>query len=154
MHRSNEAAERPSPSRRLGRAVAAVLFSVVLGASGAALAHGGGGGGHGGGGFHGGGFHGGGFHGGGFHGGGLHAGRFHGGFHRGFYPGVGVGLGLGVGYGLGYPWGWDDYPSDYGYYGYGGSYAGAQNWYYCSNPAGYYPYVSQCYGAWQVVPAS
>ena len=80
--------------------------------------------------------------------------QFHGGFHRGFYPGAAVGLGLGLGYGLGYPWGWDGYPSDYGDYGYGGSYAGAQNWYYCANPAGYYPYVTQCYGPWQVVPAS
>ena len=26
-------------------------------------------------------------------------------------------------------------------------------WYYCQNPAGYYPYVTQCSGAWQPVPA-
>jgi hypothetical protein len=26
-------------------------------------------------------------------------------------------------------------------------------WYYCSNPPGYYPYVSSCYGPWQPVPA-
>jgi hypothetical protein len=26
-------------------------------------------------------------------------------------------------------------------------------WYYCSAPAGYYPYVTQCYGPWQPVPA-
>lgn len=24
-------------------------------------------------------------------------------------------------------------------------------WYYCSNPAGYYPYVNQCPGGWQQV---
>ncbi len=29
-----------------------------------------------------------------------------------------------------------------------------QVWYYCSNPAGYYPYVSQCSTAWQTVPAT
>jgi hypothetical protein len=27
------------------------------------------------------------------------------------------------------------------------------NWYYCSNPAGYYPYVRQCPEGWQQVPA-
>ena len=26
-------------------------------------------------------------------------------------------------------------------------------WYYCPDPAGYYPYVTQCYGPWQPVPA-
>jgi hypothetical protein len=25
-------------------------------------------------------------------------------------------------------------------------------WYYCQNPAGYYPYVQQCAGPWQPVP--
>jgi hypothetical protein len=119
----------------------------MLGVSGTALAEPHGGGAHGGG-FHGGGFHGGGFHGGGFHGGGFHAGRFHGGFNHGFYPGFGLGVALGSVY----PWGWGGYPSGYGYYGYAGPYT-AQNWYYCSNPAGYYPYVTQCYGPWQVVPA-
>ena len=29
-----------------------------------------------------------------------------------------------------------------------------QIWYYCPNPAGYYPYVTQCYARWQTVPAS
>ncbi|MDD5176643.1 MAG: hypothetical protein PHQ05_09505 [Sterolibacterium sp.] len=29
-----------------------------------------------------------------------------------------------------------------------------QYWYYCSNPAGYYPYVAQCSTGWQRVPAS
>jgi len=26
-------------------------------------------------------------------------------------------------------------------------------WYYCENPQGYYPYVQQCPGGWQQVPA-
>ena len=112
-----------------------------------------------GGGFHGGGFHGGGFHGGGFHGGGFHHGfagfhgnrfhdgRFHAGrFHNRFFFG---GLGLGF---YGYPYGWDYYP-DYGYYGYSQPYS-SQTWYYCSDPAGYYPYVAQCNTGWQTVPAS
>jgi hypothetical protein len=29
-----------------------------------------------------------------------------------------------------------------------------QYWYYCANPTGYYPYVAQCQGSWQKVPAS
>lgn len=29
-----------------------------------------------------------------------------------------------------------------------------QNWYYCRNPAGYYPYVAQCRGQWEQVPAT
>jgi len=29
----------------------------------------------------------------------------------------------------------------------------AANWYYCRNPSGYYPYVQQCNGPWQPVPA-
>jgi hypothetical protein len=28
-----------------------------------------------------------------------------------------------------------------------------QYWYYCRNPQGYYPYVPQCYGNWEPVPA-
>ena len=43
---------------------------------------------------------------------------------------------------------------DYGYYGYSKPYAATQYWYYCSNPAGYYPYVTQCNTGWQTVPAS
>ncbi|HEX8955849.1 MAG TPA: hypothetical protein VF798_06225 [Burkholderiaceae bacterium] len=27
------------------------------------------------------------------------------------------------------------------------------SWYYCQDPAGYYPYVKSCNGAWQQVPA-
>jgi hypothetical protein len=55
--------------------------------------------------------------------------------------------GLGLGF-YGYPYGWD-YSPDYGYYGYS-----AQNWYYCSDPAGYYPYLTQCNTGWQAVPAN
>lgn len=29
-----------------------------------------------------------------------------------------------------------------------------QYWYYCQNPAGYYPYVAKCRGPWQAVPAT
>jgi hypothetical protein len=29
--------------------------------------------------------------------------------------------------------------------------AAPSTYYYCANPAGYYPYVTQCYGAWQAV---
>ncbi|MGA8758346.1 MAG: hypothetical protein WB611_18860 [Stellaceae bacterium] len=163
MHQSSKTTEQAPLRRGLGRAAAAILFSAVLGASGNALAaHGGGGGGHGGGG-HGGGFHSGGFHGGGghgWHGGFAHAGGFHrgyrgGGYHGGFYNGFYPGVGLGLAFGLGYPWGSGYYPPDVGsYYGYSAPYAAAQTWYYCSNPAGYYPYVSQCYTQWQPVPAS
>ncbi len=30
----------------------------------------------------------------------------------------------------------------------------AQYWYYCDNPAGYYPYVASCNGAWRQVPVT
>jgi hypothetical protein len=49
------------------------------------------------------------------------------------------------------PW-WGSYP-DYGYYDYSQPYTG-QTWYYCSDPAGYYPYVTQSNTGWQPVPAS
>ena len=29
-----------------------------------------------------------------------------------------------------------------------------QYWYYCANPAGYYPYVGRCATAWQAVPSN
>src|SRR6266446_1903265 len=63
--------------------------------------------------------------------------------HRGFIGGFGF---------YGYPYGWD-YSPDYGYYGYSQPYS-SQTWYYCSDPAGYYPYVTQCNTGWQAVPAS
>jgi hypothetical protein len=152
MQQSSEPSARP----RIGRALAiaaALLCATALVQPNLAYAgpHGGGGGFHGGGGgFHGrtGGFHGNGFHSGGF--GGFH-GRFagmhrgtderHDGFRgrRGFF-----GDGLGFGF-YGYPYGWD--------YGYDQPYS-SQSWYYCSDPSGYYPYVTQCNTGWQTVPAS
>jgi len=27
-------------------------------------------------------------------------------------------------------------------------------WYYCDNPAGYYPYIARCYSGWRAVPAT
>ena len=85
---------------------------------------------------------GGGFHGGGVHSGGFHSGGF-GGFHRGYFPRGGTYYG--------YPW-WGYYPDD-SYYDYNQPYTG-QTWYYCTDPAGYYPYVTQCNTGWQGVPAS
>jgi hypothetical protein len=169
---SGSAAQRKI-KKALGCVAAAVLFAVTaLQPVVANAAHGGGGGFHGGGG----GFHAGGLHGGGFHG--FHAGAFDGrfagaygafnhgggghwyhGWHGGRYGWWLVGPGLAWTY-YDYPW-WGYYPAygDYGYYpdsGYYGSaqpYAG-QTWYYCSDPAGYYPYVTQCNTGWQAVPAS
>jgi hypothetical protein len=148
MQRSSEPKARP----RLGRALAlatALLSAVALGQPSPAYA-----GPHGGGGFRGGGFHGsGGVHEGGSAGwhqgyGGWHYG--YGGWGPGFGAGVGVGLGLGY---LSYPYGWSGYAPDYGWdYGYGQAYP-TQTWYYCSDPAGYYPYVTQCNAGWQAVPA-
>jgi len=122
----------PRRGRALGLLAAAILCVATLSQPIPAHAAHGGGGGHGGG-F--GGFHGGGG-GGGFHGGGFHAGGFYGG---------GWDDGLGWGYdSAGY--GWDD-PL------YSNQATAPQSWYYCTNPAGYYPYVTQCSVAWQPVPA-
>jgi hypothetical protein len=128
---------------------------------------------HGGGGFHGGGFHAGGFRGGGFggfHGGGFHAGGFHGGgFHGNFHGGL-ASLHNGIGDGheahwfhgwrngrFGWWWGdglgWTYYPYPYGW-DYGYDYSQPYASHYCSDPAGYYPYVTQCNTNWQTVPAS
>ena len=51
-----------------------------------------------------------------------------------------------------YPYEWD-YSPDYGYYDYSQPYS-SQTWYYCSDPAGYYPYVTQCNTGWQAVAAN
>ena len=145
MQQSNEHKAAPKNGRVLAIA-AALLCATALSQPNLAYAgHGGGGG------FHGGGFHGGGF--GGFHGGGF--GGFHGrfaGMHNGFgerHEGFRGGLGFGL---YEYPYGWDYYP-DYSYYGYNQPYS-SQTWYYCWDPAGYYPYVAQCNTGWQAVPAS
>ena len=140
MQQSCKHRARPRTARALAIA-AALLCATALSQPNLAYAemHGGGGGFQGGGGFHGRGFHGGGFHGRGFRGGGFHGGGFHGGrfrdfdrFHEGF-----------TGFGF-YPY--------YGFSDYGQPYS--QTWYYCSDPAGYYPYVTQCNTDWQTVPAS
>ena len=169
MQQSSEVKARPKNGRVLAIA-AAVLCATALSQPNLAYAgpHGGGGGG----GFHGGGFHGGGF--GGFHGGGFggfhgHFAAMHNGFgerhegfgerhegfgerHEGFRNRRGFFGGLGFGY-YGYPYGWDyNYP-DYGYYDNSQPYS-SQTWYYCWDPAGYYPYVTQCNTGWQAVPAS
>lgn len=154
MYQSNERRARTKNARALAIA-AALLCATAVSQPNLAFAgpHGGGGGFHGGGfsGFHGGGFHemggvhGGGF--GGFHGGGFHGDQFRDGrfdrdrFHdnRFFFGGS-----------FAYPY-WDYYP-DYGDYGYSQPYS-SQTWYYCSDPAGYYPYVAQCNTGWQSVPA-
>jgi len=135
--------------------VAAVLVLLVFGAaSGSVMARGG---------------HGGGGHGGGGHFSGGHVG---GGFRGG---GVGVGIALGVPlYGLGY---YSDPYYSYPAYAYPGTdyaYPGPamapsapyvqqgypqaapvpqQDWYYCPNSNAYYPYVRECPGGWQRVPA-
>jgi|SRR5215472_15957583 len=142
MHQSSEHRAQ-QPLNRKALAIAAVLLCASAPNLAYAGPHGGGGGGgfHGGGGF--GGFHGGGFHGGAFHGDRFHDGRFgRGRFHgnRFFFGGS-----------FAYPW-WDYYP-DYGYYGDSQPYY-SQTWYYCSDPAGYYPYVAECNTGWQAVPAS
>jgi hypothetical protein len=158
MQQSSEHKARPKSGRALAIA-ATLLCATALSQPNLAYAgpHGGGGGG-----FHGGGF-GGGFHGGGV--GGFH-GRGFGGFH-GHFAGMHNGFGErhegfrdrrngfigGLGFGFyGYPYGWD-YSPDYSYYGYSQPYS-SQTWYYCWDPAGYYPYVTQCNTGWQVVPAS
>jgi len=148
--------------RKIGRILAiiaaALLFAAVPFQLAVANPARGGGGFHASGGvFRGGGFRAGGFHGGGFHGGAFHSGEFHrGGFRRGFPGEVAVGVG-----GIyapylwyyGYPYyDYYGYSPDYGDYGYPQPDAG-QVWYYCSDPAGYYPDVTQCNTDWQTVPA-
>ena len=166
MQQLNEPRARPRMARVLATA-AALLCATALGQPNPAYAgpHGGGGGGFHGGGF--GGFHGGGM--GGFHGGfaGMHGGRFggvhEGGFREGGFHGDRFRDGR-FGHdrfrdnrfffsgGFAYPYGWD-YSPDYGYYDYSQPYA-SQTWYYCYDPAGYYPYVTQCNTGWQSVPAN
>jgi hypothetical protein len=111
--------------------------------------HGGGGGWHGGGG----GWHGGG---GGWHGGGWHGGNWW--WGPGIAAGVFAGAALADTYGYGYPYGYGDPspydypPSQYAAPGYAPTASSAAYWYYCQNPAGYYPYVQRCRTQWQPVP--
>jgi hypothetical protein len=46
---------------------------------------------------------------------------------------------------------WND--SLYGDYDAYGQSSASQYWYYCTDPAGYYPYVSECSVTWQTAPA-
>src|SRR6516225_1711898 len=170
MQQLSKKRARPRMRRALVSVAAALLGASILGQPDLAhAAHGGGGEGfHSVDGFHGGGFHAGGFHAGGFHAGGFHAGGFHaGGFHGGFasthngFGGEHEGHWFHGWRGGRYGWWWGDglgwtyypYGNDYGYYDYSQPYAN-QTWYYCSDPAGYYPYVAQCNVGWQTVPAS
>ena len=122
-----------TPRLRVSRApkilATALLCAAALGQPNLAFAgpHGGGGGSQGGGGLQGGN----GFHGSEFHGGGFDASRFDGDHDRRFDH---------------------DRFRNGGYFG--GFYAYPGWGYYCSDPAGYYPYVSQCDSGWQTVPAS
>jgi hypothetical protein len=166
MLQSEENRARPRSGRALVIVAAALLCAAVLQPNLAYAAP------HGGGGFHGGGFHAGGFHGSGSHGSGFHGGGFHGGGFHGTFAGLHHHLGYANGrhwdHGwhngrYGWWWGgdglgwtyhsdpWWGYP-DYGTYDYNQPYA-SQSWYYCSDPAGYYPYVTQCNTNWQTVPA-
>jgi hypothetical protein len=117
-------------------AMAAIASFAILGGVGAANAqmHGG---------FHGGG----GFHGhDGFHGGVHHGDAFHDGHH--FHGNVffGAPVFLGPGY---YPYAYA-YPYDYAYPYADGS---VTTYWYCRDPAGYYPGVQSCPSGWmQVIP--
>ena len=106
----------------------------------------------------------------GFHGG--HGWRGHGHYGKHSWGGVGVSIGVGsYWWPYGYPyvgsyWWPYSYPSGYPYtYSPQISVQPAQPlslqppasppvWYYCDNPAGYYPYVQQCPGGWRTVPPS
>lgn len=120
--------------------VAAFALATSAGATSAQM--------HGGGGFHGdGGAHGGGFHGGGFHG------RSHGSIF------LGAPIIVAPGY---YPYGYAYPYADVPFSAYGDPDAagtepqesGSNYWYYCRNPAGYYPAVQTCPSGWlQVVPS-
>jgi hypothetical protein len=115
-----------------------------------------------------GGFHGAGFSGGGFHvrspGAGMdrsHAGEFRGGSRDGSVVLRGGERAGHWSHGwrngrYGWSWGYDPYlwSSDGLYDDYSGESQAAapQSWYYCADPAGYYPYIAQCNTSWQTVP--
>ena len=157
MQAPSKIAALPEIGKAVGCVAVAALFFAVLSHSEFAFAAPRGGGG----GFHGGGFHGGGFHD-GWHGGtagfnrdgfgGARSGHWNHGW-PGYGWGGGLGLGSGLGLGLAYSYAWSYYPPGYGHYGDNQPYTAVQYWYYCSDPAGYYPYVTQCNTGWQTVPA-
>jgi hypothetical protein len=49
---------------------------------------------------------------------------------------------------------YDDGGDDQGYGDYQGGGYGPGVWYHCSNPEGYYPYIRDCHGGWEQVPAN
>ena len=98
------------------------------------------------------------------HGGWRGGGGWHGGYHGGWHGGWGWGVSVGF-----YdPW-WPGYYAGYPYYSYAydppvtvvqqavpaqQAPAAPASWYYCDNPAGYYPYVQNCSSPWRPVPAT
>ena len=76
----------------------------------------------------------------------LHGGAQGGQWHRGWRDGR---YGWWSGYNP-YLWSEDGLYDDYSAAGQSGA---SQYWYYCTSPAGYYPYVNQCSVPWQTVPA-
>ena len=100
------------------------------------------------------------FRGGSHFGGGHFEGRGHAGgghFRRHDHGGVGVGVVVGG------PWWWDPYPYHYPYptapvviesepaISVDPQDSEPHDWYYCSDPSGYYPYVKQCSNEWMKV---
>jgi hypothetical protein len=143
MRRLREHTARSRTGRGLKTAAAALLVVIAFGSPNIAYA-----GPHGGGGSHGGG--------GKFHGSMVRGVAIPGGFpvsHNGFHGGHGGGRLIYM------PGAYGSYPAD----AYGGGYddggyddsgqpSPSQVWYYCADPAGYYPYVTQCSTDWQMVP--
>ena len=162
--------------RSLKLVLMVVMLSMALLVNGTAFAgrSSGGGGQHGG--YTGGGGHKGGYYGGGGHKGGHYGGRGHyGGYYRGrgYYGGY---YGSGLGIWLGWPGGYYPYYYPYSPYYYPYYYPPAVSvqpapqeyierprredssapsgvWYYCPDSKSYYPYVKECPGGWQTVPA-
>jgi hypothetical protein len=149
MQHLSENRARPRIGRALGRAAVAVLCVAALSQPNLALARG----------------HGGGGHGGGFHGA-VHAGGFHGGgFHHVSHGAVAnvhtrtaanvhnrtvaeVHNGFGDARGGHWYHGWHNGRYGWWLWGPGLAWTYYNSQPYCSNPAGYYPYVTQCYASW------
>jgi len=94
-------------------------------------------------------------------GGGFGGFRGFGGFHQGFGGFRGQEFRERFGFRPGWGWGAAGVAAipffyDWDNAGYGDSQpeASSQYWYYCQDPAGYYPQVTQCSTAWQPVPAN
>jgi hypothetical protein len=117
-------------------------------------------------------------HGGGGHGGkywGGHDGRWHHGWHNGrfgrwwvvgdswlWYPFAALGYALTLPFTYPYTYSYPAYSYPEPYYPLAGAQAAPELplqpqesvWYYCANPAGYYPYVPECRSGWRAVPSS